>query len=1707
MKLLQLSFFLLIGVGHLYSQNIQKPSWSAENSKSKSFIENLGQFDQSETAATGKIHYVIDLGTTKIFFGEKGICYNFHEVIKKTKEERAQIMNQPAKSFEDHKQKERLVGKFLIKKDQVNMSWGNPNNSLEIKAFDAASDYHSYTFQNENNETENINYVKGYKYIIYKNIYPNIDLKYEIHPIIGVKYAFTVHPGADPKQIKMIYDRDVTIRNGEIVIPTMFGDIVDHAPLSFYEDNDALSIESNYELINNHVSFDVKNYDLTKTVVIDPWVQTPVFPLDWDCVWELDTDVAGNVYIIGGVDPLQLKKYNSAGVLQWSYDTPYDTTEWMGTMATDDAGNTYVTEGTAYRILKVNTAGGLVWSNNSPANGELSTEFWNISFNCDQTRLLIGGTGGNGLLPPIIKGKVYDVNMANGDIISSVDVSAPGNTFAIPPQMQEVRAMCAAPNGKYYFVTLDTIGYLNDNLSLCPGGSTSLFEKNHGVNWGYKAENWRINNTGIKVIRADANFVYTHKGNALQKRSLVDFSIIGSVTIPGGVLSTPFLSDNVTENAGIDIDNCGNIYVGSKTGVYKFNSSLVQQAFYPTTFIVYDVRVSTAGDVVACGGTGNSSSSGARSGGVQSFAASACVPIAITCCDATVCVPSAMCATGPSVTLTAATAGGTWSGTGVNASGVFNPAVSGPGIFVITYTLACGSSSISITVNTCAPLAVCAETNGTLTASNGIPTYSWQNSVLTTPCIAGFGSYCGIFTVAGAPVSTWTTFATGSNIPAPATYPIQVVDNLGTLVTYANLAAIPACVVVVCPPITFTIPAQTNVLCNGNSTGSATVLAAGGTGPYTYTWVSGSLNGPTQTNLTAGAYIINVVDANLCPGTTTVTITQPAALVAPTATVTTQPTCILTTGTITVTAPTPAAGVTYTVTGTAPVVAAQTNTTGTFSGLAPGTYSVMATVSGCNTPFTSVSVNAVPANPAAPTASVTSQPTCVTPTGILTVTAPAPAIGVTYTVTGTAPVVAAQTNATGIFSGLAPGTYSIITTLNGCISSASSLTVNAVPANPAAPTASVTAQPTCSISTGTITVIAPAPAAGISYTVTGTAPVVAAQTNSTGIFSGLATGNYTVITTVNGCVSTTTALTVNAAIGAPTAPTATITQPTCVSATGIVTVTAPVPAAGISYTLTGIAPVVAAQTNTTGIFNPLTSGNYTLIVTIAGCNSSPTSITVDIQPVTPSAPTASVIQPTCIVATGTVTVSVPTPAAGTNYTITGTLPVVASQTNTTGVFVGLASGDYSVITTVGGCTSTATLITINAQPANPVAPTSSITTLPTCAVPTATITVTAPAPAAGTTYTVTGTSPVVAAQTNISGVFSGLTVGTYDVETTVGGCTSSATVTVISAPVGAPAISLTSSTNVTCFNDNDGAAVVLGSGGTGVLTYAWTPTGGSSASATGLTAGNYTATVTDGAGCSSSLLVTIGGPTQIIITETVTDIICSSTDGQISTAVSGGSGSYSYAWTPNSETSSSITNLSAGTYGLTVTDSDGCSMSESYIVAITGSLTILATPVSTTIQEGQSVQLNATGGTTYTWTPSNGLSCTDCPDPIATPSSTTIYTVTATDVSGCTGTDNVTVIIEMVCGEVYVPTVFSPNGSGPGVNNSQCVYGTCIAQLSYAIYNRWGEKVFETTDPLVCWDGTYKEKPLNSGVFAYKLVATLLDGTTVEESGNLTLIR
>ncbi|MDP4685089.1 MAG: gliding motility-associated C-terminal domain-containing protein, partial [Crocinitomicaceae bacterium] len=335
----------------------------------------------------------------------------------------------------------------------------------------------------------------------------------------------------------------------------------------------------------------------------------------------------------------------------------------------------------------------------------------------------------------------------------------------------------------------------------------------------------------------------------------------------------------------------------------------------------------------------------------------------------------------------------------------------------------------------------------------------------------------------------------------------------------------------------------------------------------------------------------------------------------------------------------------------------------------------------------------------------------------------------------------------------------------------------------------------------------------------------------------------------------------------------------------------------------------------------------------------------------------------------------------------------------------------------------------------------------------------------------------------------------------------SETINIVVTSIGGPTVTLASSNDASCYGGNDGDATINVTGGTAPFTYVWSPSGGSGVSATNLSAGTYSASVTDDQGCVGSVNVIIGSPTQIVITETITDIICGSSLGQISTSVTGGDGTYSYDWLPNGETTSGISGLAVGTYSLEVTDGSGCSVLENYVISTSGTLTIVATPASTTINAGESVQLNASGATTYTWSPATGLSATDISDPIATPTSSITYTVTGSDANGCVGTALVNIYIPIDCGELFLPTVFSPNGTGPSSNNVLCVLGGCIAELNYAVYNRWGEKVFETTDNTICWDGMFKDKPVNSGVYAYKIYAVLFDGTTIEESGNLTIVR
>jgi gliding motility-associated-like protein len=91
------------------------------------------------------------------------------------------------------------------------------------------------------------------------------------------------------------------------------------------------------------------------------------------------------------------------------------------------------------------------------------------------------------------------------------------------------------------------------------------------------------------------------------------------------------------------------------------------------------------------------------------------------------------------------------------------------------------------------------------------------------------------------------------------------------------------------------------------------------------------------------------------------------------------------------------------------------------------------------------------------------------------------------------------------------------------------------------------------------------------------------------------------------------------------------------------------------------------------------------------------------------------------------------------------------------------------------------------------------------------------------------------------------------------------------------------------------------------------------------------------------------------------------------------------------------------------------------------------------------------------------------------------------------------------CGEMFVPNAFSPDGNGE--NDMECVYGKCVQDIYFVIYDRWGEKVFETTNISKCWDGTFRGKEMNTAVFVYYMKAKLTTGEEVEKKGNISLFR
>jgi gliding motility-associated-like protein len=269
-------------------------------------------------------------------------------------------------------------------------------------------------------------------------------------------------------------------------------------------------------------------------------------------------------------------------------------------------------------------------------------------------------------------------------------------------------------------------------------------------------------------------------------------------------------------------------------------------------------------------------------------------------------------------------------------------------------------------------------------------------------------------------------------------------------------------------------------------------------------------------------------------------------------------------------------------------------------------------------------------------------------------------------------------------------------------------------------------------------------------------------------------------------------------------------------------------------------------------------------------------------------------------------------------------------------------------------------------------------------------------------------------------------------------------------------------------------------------------------------------------GCGDTTIIQLDLATPIVTVNPSTSI-CTGLTTQLNAT-----GGFSYQWAPSAGlNSTTIANPTASpaattTYTVTITSvtlaGDTCTTSISTTVSVysPSAFPLLATADKDTIYMGTSTTLHANTDTTLTiiWSPATGVSNPYSFNPTVAPLETTTYTVTITDSSGCPKSSTITIyVISMKCtlDDAFVPNTFTPNGDGQ--NDLLFVRSISLSEMYFAVYNRWGELVFESNDLKKGWDGIYKGKPSDPDVFAWYLTAKCYSGEEMKKKGNVTLIR
>lgn len=1063
----------------------------------RSFIQNKGQFDpygKSIFAASQNADF-------SMYFKNNGFAIN-------------QIIFEEANEAEierEGKERETKTKEISIRAEFAGCS-NNCAYSLKNKKTD------SYGFSDPNDQKKTINEVSAYEKIIYNGLYPGIRAEFTFDPAkFGVKYCYYVEAGADPSVIKIKYENAQSLyidSKGNLHVKKDEAEIMDLAPVAFSGNK---TIKAAYKVDGKTVSIELEDYDHSKELIIDPFAINPAFTAQnkaFDCA----TDAAGNVYAFGGQNPWKLKKFSSAGTLIWTFNTTFSA--WYGDLAVDLSGNSYITEGCCGGgIRKIANNNTVTWSQNYGTQ-----EFWCLAFNCDYSVLYMAQGYASA---PFVAQSMSVLNMNTGAVSGFTNIAA-----------SEPRALGWGPSNNMYVVTASggnrTIG-VNSAF-------VKLFDIPSGHNWLYNGPTYANGSnptSGQNGVAAGLNFFCTTDGLTVFKRNLTTGALLGTFNVPGGVAQA---------NSGILIDACDNIYVGSSTGIYKYDSNLNLITNAPTAGAVYCLYPArSGGEVIGCGN--GFLGSYALNYQLKNFTVTVNTqPAGCSCAGTGSATVTFSC--NPSAVSYSWSTGATTSSIGGLCPGNYWVKVNSNCLMKDSVGFTIGGSVANLTVNTTIGNANCTSSVGTVTitsVTNGTPNYTIAEGSST---IAANVNVPYVINNVSVGSHTYTVYSANG---CTATAVVNIL-NTGS----APQLSITTPVIINCNPNTVVLNASSTTTGAITFTWTGPGILAGGSTPNPTVNVVGNYTVSISNGACITTSVVSVIGNTNTPN---ISITQPATL-----------TC--TNLSVTITGTSTSSGVTYQWVGGP--------TTNTFNVNTSGSYTLIVTntVSGCQ----SSSVVVVTQNTLIPNIGINVPAilTCTNSSVILTGTSSSG--GVTYQWTGGP--------STNTFNVSSSGNYSLTVTdpANGCTSSS----VVSVGQNTLVPDVGIVTPGLLNCTITAVVLTGTSSTGGVVYQWTG------GPSNSN--YTVNSAGNYSLLVTnpANGCTNTA----VMAVIQNTTAPDISISPPatlTCFNPNTTLTGSSTVN--GVTYQWSN-----GPSTNSYGVN---TIGTYTLTVTdpTNGCsNSSVTTV-------------------------------------------------------------------------------------------------------------------------------------------------------------------------------------------------------------------------------------------------------------------------------------------------------------------------------------------------------------------------------------------------------------------------------------------------------------------------------------------------------------------